>query len=296
MKRVSMGLQTTVLVLLSLLFCGQCLAGHGQESAPQTGILVVAFGTTIPEARAGFDQVDALVKKTFPDIPVYWAYTSKIVRDKVAGEEGKELLSVAESLALMADRGFTHVAILSLHTIPGEEYCSLKETAKAFEGLPDGFEKVAVSHPLLGESGDYPAAVQALLGVLPKDRKPGDAVVLMGHGTHHPADASYAALQYYLWKQDPNLLLGTVEGNPTLDDVLAELGKRKPGRVFVLPFMAVAGDHARNDMAGDEDDSWKSVLTAAGYDVVPVLHGTSEYPAFAQMWVAHLAEAFEQLK
>ncbi len=292
MKQVRFGL---LVVLAVLLLCGQCLAGHGQETEKKTGILVVAFGTTIPEARAGFELVDSMVKKEFSDVPVYWAYTSKIVRDKVASEEGIDLLSVAQSLAAMMDQGFTHIAVLSLHTIAGEEYSSLVEVARAFEGLPDGPERVVVARPLLGLSADHKTAVDILLDLLPKDRKADDVVVLMGHGTHHAGDVAYAALQYHLWQRDPNILVGTVEGNPTLDDVLAELKQRHPGKVYVMPFMAVAGDHARNDMAGDEDDSWKSILTKAGYTVAPVLKGTSEYPAFDQMWIDHLKDAYQQL-
>ena len=282
-------------LLLTAFMAGHCLA-HGDSRPQKTGILLVAFGTTVPEARAGFERVEATVKKKFPGIPVFWAYTSKIVRDKVGEEEGTELQSVAEALALMMDQDFTHIALLSLHTIPGEEYHSLVAVAKAFEGLPDGPQKVLVSYPLLGTSPDYKAAAKAILGVAPKEFGKDDALVLMGHGTHHSADVCYAALQYHLGKVRPNVFVGTVEGNPTLDDVLAELKARKPKTVYVMPFMSVAGDHARNDMAGDEPDSWKSVLEKAGYNVVPVLRGTSEYQVFVDLWVEHLASALSHFE
>ena len=136
---------------------------------------------------------------------------------------------------------------------------------------------------------------KAILSTVPAERKPGEAVILMGHGTHHPANIYYPGLQYSLDRLDPLVLIGTVEGTPSLDDVRRVLARHKVTKVYLQPFMAVSGDHAMNDMAGDEEDSWKSVLTRDGLTCVPILRGTAESPAFVEIWLDHLQTALDRL-
>ncbi len=262
------------------------LAAHGSATEKKAGILLVAFGTSVPEAQGALDNIDRKVRAAFPGVDVRWAYTSEIIRRKLA-KEGKVLLAPAEALVQMREEGFTHVGLQSLHTIPGAEYHDVLRTAHAFKAMPGGME-VLVGYPLLSRHEDMERAVEAILAVVPKMRKPGEAVVLMGHGTHHPANVYYPALQYYLWKKDPNVFVGTVEGTPSLDDVQAELLARDIKKTWLLPFMSVAGDHAINDMAGDDADSWKSVLSKAGIECIPILKGTAEYDGIVDIWVDHL--------
>jgi len=282
-------------LLICLLLAAPAMAGHGHDKADKTGILLVAFGTSVPEARPALEAMDTAVAKAFPKTPVFWAYTSNIIRHKIRDEEGRHIDSPAEALARMMDQGFTKVAVQSLHTIPGEEFHGLLATARAFEGMPKGMRRISVGAPMLATAGDCERAAKALLASVPSQRKPGEAVVFMGHGTPHPANIYYPGMQYYLDKLDADALVGTVEGTPSLDDVLAELKARKIATAWLLPFMSVAGDHARNDMAGDEPDSWKSILQAAGIQCRPVLKGTAEDPALAAIWVDHLREALNHL-
>ena len=283
-----------VFVIFLLALCGQAHAGHGGQRPQKTGILLVAFGTTVPEARAALDNIDARAKARFPGVEVRWAYSSRIVREKLAAE-GIRFDSPAMALARMMDDGFTHVAVQSLQTIPGEEFHGLQKTASAFSGLPKGMDKVTVGLPLLAEPADVEACARAIMAAIPKERAAGEAVILLGHGTHHPANIYYPGLQFSLNRLDPLVLVGTVEGTPSLDDVRAVLKDRKVSRAWLLPFMAVAGDHAVNDMAGDGEDSWKSVLAADGVTCVPVLRGTAEVPAFVDIWLDHLQAALERL-
>jgi sirohydrochlorin cobaltochelatase len=270
-------------------------AAHGDKRPVKKGILLVAFGTSVPEAQVAFENIDKKVKAAFPGVEVRWAYTSKIIRNKLA-KEGKNLDSPAVALAKMADDDFTHVAVQSLHTIPGEEYHYLVQTAHAFQGKPKGLQKVLLGYPLLATADDLEKAAKAIMAVIPKDRKKDEAVILMGHGTHHPANAYYPAMQYYFWQHDPLVFVGTVEGSPSLDDVQAELKKHGVKKAYLMPFMSVAGDHAMNDMAGDEEDSWKSVLTKAGIECVPILKGTAEYDGIVDLWVDHLKGAMSHFK
>ena len=281
------------LVFFLLALCGPVLAGH-KERPQKKGILLVAFGTTVPEARSALDHIGAKAAQRFSGLEIRWAYSSRIVREKLAAQ-GQNFDSPAMALARMMDDGFTHVAVQSLHTIPGEEFHALKQTADAFSGLPKGMDSVVLGLPLLAEPDDVEACAKAIYANLPPDRKKGEAVILMGHGTHHPANIYYSGLQYSLNKLDPLVLVGTVEGTPSLDDVRQTLKNRKVSKVYLQPFMAVAGDHAMNDMAGDEEDSWKSVFAGDGLTSVSVLRGTAEIPAFVDIWLNHLQAALERL-
>ena len=113
-------------------------------------------------------------------------------------------------------------------------------------------------------------------------------MVLMGHGTPHPSNAFYAAMMYHFQQKDPNIFVGTVEGFPEIEHIKAMLLKKKIKKAYLIPIMSVAGDHARNDMAGDEEDSWKSILTKAGIKCVPIVKGTAEYDEIVAVWIEHL--------
>ena len=274
-------------ILLSFCLCTAVLAGgHGHKAPKKVGILLVAFGSSLPDAQVSFENIDKNTRTAYPEIPVHWAYTSHIIRKKLA-KQGKYLDSPEVALAKMQDEGFTHVAVQSLHTIGGAEYHDLRRTVGAFKTM-GGFQKILLGYPLLATQEDMQLAVAAILKTIPKDRKKDDAVVLMGHGTHHPSNAFYAALMWQLQLKDPNVFIGTVEGYPEADDIRDLLLQKKIKKAYLLPFMSVAGDHAKNDMAGDEDDSWKSIFTKAGIQCVPILKGTAEYQGFVDIWVGHI--------
>ncbi|MFP4387968.1 MAG: sirohydrochlorin cobaltochelatase [Desulfococcaceae bacterium] len=269
--------------------------GHTRAADKGTGILLVTFGTSIPEAQKAFEVIEERVKAAFPEADVRWAYTSHVIRKKLA-KEGQELDSVATALAEMMEEGYSRVAVQSLHFLPGSEFHDVQINSHKFAEMEDGFEKVSVGYPLLSSSADLARVAELALKMAPKDREPEDAVVFMGHGTHHPSDVTYDAMMYHLQKMDPNAFMGTVEGHPTLDDVRAELRERGTKKAYLIPFMSVAGDHVRNDMAGPEAESWKSVLEADGLETVSVLKGMAEVPEIADVWVDHLRGAMKRLE
>ena len=281
-------------ILLMAIFFTICLCpaawsggGHGHKAPKKVGILLVAFGSSEASAQVSFENIERKVKSTYADIPMRWAYTSTIIRKKLA-KQGIFLDSPEVALAKMMDEGFTHVAVQSLHTIGGSEYHDLRRTVGAFKSM-GGFHRIILGYPLLATQKDMQRAVVAILETIPEARKKNEGVVLMGHGTHHPSNAFYAALMFQLQLRDPNIFIGTVEGYPEVDLIKELLIKKKIKKVYLMPFMSVAGDHAKNDMAGDEDDSWKSILTKAGIRCVPILKGTAEYDVFVDIWVDHLA-------
>ena len=279
---------------LSVCLAAPAIAGHDAKKEPKRAIVVAAFGTTVPEAAPAIEKMVARVKAAYPGVPVSLCYTASMIRAKLA-KEGKRVPSPAEALAALPDQGVTDVALMSLQTIPGHEYHDLLRTAAAFSGMPKGLSKVSVSAPLLFAQEDFPAVAKAIIEAAPKERKPGDAVVFVGHGTDHPSNMAYPALQYALWRIDQNAFVATVEGTPSFADAVAELKKRGVKKAWLLPLFAVAGDHARNDMAGKEKDSLASLLAEAGIETKPVFSGNGDREAVADVWMEHLKTTFEGL-
>ncbi len=263
--------------------------GHGHKAEKKVGILLVAFGSSEASAQVSFERIDRQVKKTYPGIPVRWAFSSHIIRHKLA-KQGKELDSPQVALAKMADEKFTHVAVQSLHTIAGAEFHDLRRVIEGFKVM-GAFQRITLGNPLMATQKDMQKVVDAVIKSIPDTRKAEEAVVLMGHGTHHPANAFYAALMYQVQLQDPNVFVGTVEGYPEVDFIKNRLKKKGIVKAYLMPMMSVAGDHAKNDMAGPEEDSWKSILTDAGIDCQVVLKGTAEYDPFIQIWTDHVGQA-----
>jgi sirohydrochlorin cobaltochelatase len=284
-------------IIFTAAFCSVLVLNisAGYAPSPKKGILLVAFGTSVSKAQISYQNIEKKVRAAFPDIPVRWAYTSYIIRKKLA-KQGKQIDSVETALAKMMDEEFTHVAVQSLHTLPGEEFHALRRNAAAFGTMVEGFDRILVGNPLLASDEGLSRVVDAILKIIPKSRKKTDAVVFMGHGTPHPSNAFYAALMYHLQRKDPNVFIGTVDHFPEIDDIKEMLLARKIKVAYLMPFMSVAGDHAINDMAGEDEDSWESILTKAGIRCLPVLKGTAEYDEIVDIWVDHLKEVMSHLR
>jgi sirohydrochlorin cobaltochelatase len=294
MRKVSIAATIAVFFAFAL-FIGFSEAASEKPRPVKTGILLVAFGTTVPEAQKAYDNIERMVKAAFPETPVRWAYTSSMVRAKLA-REGKLLDSMETALARMMDERFTHVAVQSLHVIAGWEFQEMQRNASAFGGMAGGFDRITVGGPLLSSTEDFAKVTLALLNHLPPDRKPEEAVVFMGHGTSHASNAGYAALMYHLQRRDPGVFMGTVGESPSIEEIRDTLVLRNVSRAYLMPFMAVAGEHARNDLAGEQEGSWKNVLARAGIKCIPVLTGAAEYDEIGMIWVEHLKAAVLRLE
>ena len=195
----------------------------------------------------------------------------------------------------MQDEHFTHVVVQSLHTIGGSEYHDLRRTVGAYK-MMGGFQNIILGYPLMATQTDMERTVTAILNSIPKTRKKSEAVVLMGHGTHHPSNAFYASLMFQLQLKDPYIFVGTVEGYPEVSLIKDLMIQKNIRKAYLMPFMSVAGDHAKNDMASGEKDSWKSILTKVGIECVPVLKGTAEYDDFVDIWVDHIEGPLSHFK
>jgi len=292
MKSVALRL-CLLLALVALTATAVGAAGHGGHDTKKVGILLVAFGSSEASAQVSFDNIERAVKAAYPDVPLRWAYTSSIIRAKLA-KQGRLLDSPEMALAKMQDEGFTHVAVQSLHTIAGEEFDDLRQVVIGFRTMGQ-LKRIELGAPLLNRQTDMARAVDGILRIIPPRRQPREGVVFMGHGTSHPSNAFYAALMFQVQRRDPNVFIGCVEGYPAIDEIQKMLTERQITKVYLMPFMSVAGDHAKNDLAGDEADSWKNVLSQAGFACEAVLKGTAEYEDFITIWVDHLGEALQRL-
>ncbi|WP_204901776.1 sirohydrochlorin cobaltochelatase [Prosthecochloris marina] len=195
----------TLFVLLNLVAV-ECFAADVRDQPRKDGILLVAFGSSEKTAQVSFDTIERMVKRAYSGIPVRWAYTSHVIREKLA-KQGTFLDSPETALAKMQDEAFTHVAVQSLHTIGGAEFHDLYRTVDAFERM-GGFRKLILGYPLMTTQEDMEKVVAAVRASIPEERSKEDAVLLMGHGTHHPSNALYCSFdvstatcrsQYFRW-------------------------------------------------------------------------------------------------
>ena len=255
-------------------------------------VLVTSFGTshldTLEKTIAATEQA---IAQALPDCTLRRAFTSTIIMKKLRSRDGMEIDSVPQALDRLLSEGYTQAVIQPTHVLCGEEYDKLCALAAPYA------EKLQLSlgQPLLRTIDDYWEVARAIEDLLPKPAQD-EAILFMGHGSPHFANASYALLQYLLEDLGAQrTYIGTVEGLPTLDQVIRRMEQHPEiKKVRVMPLMMVAGDHANNDMAGPEEDSWKSILTARGYQVDCILQGLGEFPAFRQLFVRRALTAAEK--
>ena len=237
-------------------------------------IIVVSFGTTHGDAEAAcIRPVEDAVRRAFPEHEVRRAWTSRIIAKRLKAR-GIAIENEAEALARLRAEGFGEIAMVSTHIIPGQEYDRLREAAGT----------VPVSAPLLADEDD----LRWMAGLLSRIAcEEGRTLLVMGHGTEHRANATYQALRALL---PENVMLACVEGELTLDGIMDALETVPGKRVTLMPLMLVAGDHARNDLAGD-DDSWKTRLLEKGFDVALRLEGLGALPAVQERIVEKACRA-----
>lgn len=286
------------LVMLTLVMSGTAFAAAPKDKPDKKGILVVAFGTSMPDAKKAIDNLVDSTKKAFPDTEVRLAYTSNIIRRKIAKEQNVNIPTPTSALAQMNDEGFTHVYVMPMHIIPGEEYDDIAGLVNGVASVKGKYEfkELKLGRPYLSSAADCDLMADILMKRFAKDlAKKGTVIVLMGHGTpHHAANAMYSQLQLSLDNKAPGrFALGTVEAAPMIEDVIARLKRDKGVKTLVIsPLMIVAGDHANNDLADKDDpESWYSQLKAAGYkDIKTFLVGLGEDADMARVYVSKIKD------
>ncbi len=255
-------------------------------------ILCVSFGTSYNDNRdLSIGGVESALQEAFPDREVRRAFTSQIIIDKLKERDKIEIDNVKEAMERLVADGVKDVVIQPSHVMSGMEYDGI---VKEVEEFKDKFDSFKISPTLLTKDEDLKRLVEILHNETKDYDSEETAVVWMGHGTEHKSNEVYGKMQEaFLSAGYKNYFVGTVEATPSLDDVLSMVKKTSAKKVVLLPLMIVAGDHANNDMAGDEDDSWKTAFKKAGYEVEPVLKGMGQYKGVQQMIVDHCKSTIE---
>lgn len=270
-------------------------------------IIVVSFGTSYKESRkAAIEAIERTIAEAFPGFAQYRAFTSKTIIEKLKQRDGLEIDSVEKALERAGEDGVKRLVVQPTHFMDGFEYGKVKKIVEAYQ---DRFVKLVLAKPLLADAEDYQAVAKAVVDIISSycgAWEDGEtAVCLMGHGTEAAANQVYLRLQEELRRTDAGMqgknkpcryFIGTVEAKPTIKDVMAEMAKHGSYRRVVLePLMVVSGDHANHDMAGEDENSWKSIFKAEGYSVECILKGLGEFPAIRDIYADHVRAAIEEL-
>ena len=266
-----------------------------EPSSDKPAILVVSFGTSYNETReATIGAIENKIAEDYPDYQVRRAFTSQTIIDKLKKRDNIEIDNVEEALQRLVSDGVKTLIVQPTHLMSGYEYDDL---AAAVETYKEQFDSVVLGHPLLTSDKDFDAVAAALPLITKEYNTEGTAIVFMGHGTEHDSNDVYTKLQDKLTKaKNDNYFIGTVEATPSLDDTIEAVTKSGCKKVVLQPLMVVAGDHANNDMAGEDDDSWASVFSSKGFEVECVLQGLGEFPEIQKIYSDHVGEAIKSLE
>ncbi|MDO4268269.1 MAG: sirohydrochlorin cobaltochelatase [Eubacteriales bacterium] len=267
---------------------------RNQDGIGDNELLVVSFGTSYNDSRRlTVGAIEEAMEEAFPDYSVRRGFTSQIIIDHVKSRDKVSIDNVEEALNRAADNGVKTLVIQPTHLMDGLEYTDLVNEVAEYS---DAFEKVAVGKPLLTSDEDFDQVIKAITEATAEYDDGETAICFMGHGTEADSNAVYGRMQEKLAAAGyDNYYVGTVEAAPTLDDVLEAVKAGSYKKVVLEPLMIVAGDHANNDMAGDEDGSWKKAFEDAGYEVTCILRGLGELEPVQQLFVEHARAAMESL-
>jgi len=285
-----------------------------EDNIGENEILVVSFGTSFNDSRAeDIGGVEKALQAAYPDWSVRRAFTAQIIINHVQARDDEKIDNMDQALERAVDNGVKNLIVQPTHLMHGAEYDELTE---AVENYKDKFESVKIAEPLLGEVGSDATAINedkaevaeaitaeavktAGFDSLDAAKEDGTAFVFMGHGTSHTAKISYSQMQAQMEQLGyENVFIGTVEGEPedtACEAVIEKIKEAGYKKVILRPLMVVAGDHANNDMAGDDDDSWKSQFEASkAFDSIDTqIAGLGEIDAIQQLYVAHTQAAID---
>ena len=264
------------------------------EPAGDTAILVVSFGTSYNDSRdITIGAVEAAIADANPGYEVRRAFTAQIIIDKLKERDGLEIDNVTQALDRAAADGVKNLVIQPTHLMDGFEYNDLVKEVEEYEDL---FESISVGSPLLTSDEDFKGVINAITAATKSYDDGETAIVFMGHGTEADSNEVYGKMQDKLLEAGfENYYIGTVEAKPSLEDVIGALKEKGNYKKVVLePLMVVSGDHANNDMAGEED-SWKTALEEEGFEVECLLQGLGELEDIQKIYVEHVAKAIEEL-
>ena len=279
---------------------------RNQDEIGENEILVVSFGTSFNESRAeDIKGIEDALQEAFPDWSVRRAFTAQIIINHIQARDGEFIDNMDQALERAVANGVKNLIVQPTHLMHGAEYDEMMETLEAYQ---DKIEKIAVAEPLLGPVGadatvinldktsvalsvTFQAVSDSDYESLEAAAEDGTAFVFMGHGTAHVAKVSYSQMATQMKELEfNNVFIGTVEGEPestSAEAIIEAVKEAGYTKVILRPLMVVAGDHANNDMAGDEEDSWKSMFEAAGFEVSCQIAGLGRIPTIQAQYIVH---------
>lgn len=257
-------------------------------------ILVVSFGTSHMDAlKNSIEKIENKIKEEFKEYDVYRAFTAHMIIKKIRNRDGINIPTPEEALEELREKGYEEVIVQPLHIIPGEEFDYIKGIVKIHK---DDFKSIKIGRPIFYYQGmeglpkDYSLFIESIKEVLENE----ESVVLFGHGTAHYGNAVYGMLQTVLVDEDyDNVFVATVEGYPSIESCIKRMKKKNIKKTKLVPLLLVAGDHAKNDMASDEDDSLKSMLEREGIEVRLHMHGLGEVDKFGYLYINRIHDLIE---
>ncbi|MBQ6321473.1 MAG: sirohydrochlorin cobaltochelatase [Lachnospiraceae bacterium] len=268
---------------------------RNEDGIGEDELMVVSFGTSFNDSRRlTIGGIEGALEEAFPDWSVRRGFTSQIIIDHVKERDGEVIDNVTEALERAADNGVQRLVVQPTHLMHGFEFNDLVDELAEYG---DAFEQIAIGEPLLTSDEDF-ARVADIIAAQTAEYDDGQtAIVFMGHGTEADSNSVYAQMQQVMTDAGyENYFIGTVEATPSVEDVLAAVSEGEYTRVVLEPLMIVAGDHANNDMAGDDEDSWKSIFEGAGFEVECILRGLGEMEDIQAIFAEHAQVAIDSLE
>ena len=272
------------------------IAQADEAKAPKPVILVVSFGTSYNDSRhitIGAIE-DAIREKYWQDYDIRRAFTAQIIIDKLKKRDGITIDNMTEALDRCVEDGVKEIVVQPTHLMAGLEYADVKDELDKYA---DKFDKISLGDPLLTSDDDYKKVAAAIKENMASFDDGKTALCLMGHGTEADSNADYAKMQEVFKNEGlTQFFVGTVEAEPTCEDVIAAASAAGYKKAVLAPFMVVAGDHANNDMADETDpDSWAAKFVAAGFEVTCLLQGLGQNVAVDDIYVSHVDDAIAKL-
>lgn len=267
---------------------------RNQDEIGEKELLVASFGTSFNDnRRLTIGAIENAMEKAFPDYSVRRGFTAQIIIDHVERRDGIHIDNMDEALERAINNGVKTLVVQPTHLMNGLEY---EELTGQLAEYADSFEQIAVGEPLLTSDDDFNRVMKAIVEATAEYDDGETAICFMGHGTEAASNEVYGKMQDLLKANGyDNYYVGTVEAEPSLEDVLTAVQAGDYKKVILEPLMIVAGDHANNDMAGDEEGSWKTEFENAGYEVTCILRGLGELPEIQQILVEHAQKAIDSL-
>lgn len=267
------------------------IKGNRGKNMDRKAIVLISFGTSyLDTKKKTLDRIKNQIRQAFPEYRVYEAFTSAFIKRVLQKREGITIYNVEEVMEAVSSDGMEEVIVQPTHLLHGVEHDKMMTQLAPYR---EKFSKLTVGVPLLTDIQDYRYLIKHLMKEMPPTSEK-EAIVFMGHGSEHCINITYSSMNDLLRVGGyEHAYVGTVKAYPYLEDVLEELSKGSYEKIYLTPFMIVAGEHANTDMLGEQEDSWINILKEKGYEVEPIVRGLGEYDFVSTLFIKHIKDTMK---